>query len=98
MLNIKFNYLYRDAGNYKLYGSVIFSNPNNLSLAEVESKIRARLIDGEFFNPDKWSIPRLAFEEHDRELDHDWHEFESVELTNESAITNVPFLSNALAS
>ncbi len=26
MTNIKFNYLYRDGGNYKIHGSQIFTN------------------------------------------------------------------------
>jgi len=43
MPNIKFNYLYRDAGNYKHYGSVIFASPNDLSLLEIEIIIRAKL-------------------------------------------------------
>jgi hypothetical protein len=28
---IKFNYLYRDNGNYKQYGSVVYSNPKYYS-------------------------------------------------------------------
>ena len=30
-INLKFHYLYRDAGNYKQFGSVVLSNPTNLS-------------------------------------------------------------------
>jgi hypothetical protein len=37
MPNIKFNYLYRDGGNYKNYSSVIFRNPTNTDLAELEA-------------------------------------------------------------
>ncbi len=30
--NIQFNYIYRDAGNYKVFGYVVFANPQELSL------------------------------------------------------------------
>lgn len=49
-LKIKFSYLYRDAGNYKQYGSVVLDNPDNLSLEEIEKQIRANLIDGGVLN------------------------------------------------
>ena len=29
--NLKFEYLYRDAGNYKQYGSMVFDNPTRIS-------------------------------------------------------------------
>jgi hypothetical protein len=37
--NIKFNYLYRDGGNFKSWGKVIFSNPEKLTLNEIEIKL-----------------------------------------------------------
>lgn len=83
--NIRFTYLYRDYGNYKLFGETIFSNPENLSLAEIETRIKSRLIDGEFFNPEEWGIVRLSFENHDYEQDHEWHEYEGVEMTKNEA-------------
>jgi hypothetical protein len=78
-MNIRFNYLYRDGGNYKQYGSVVFSNPHHRALREVEQSIRSALIDGEFFNASRWQLPDLREQEWDDEMDHDWHEFESVE-------------------
>ncbi len=78
-MNIKFNYLYRDAGNYKQYGSVTFANPQGIPVDEIERNIRAALIDGEFFRPKQWEVPNLHGYEWDDELDHDWHEFERVE-------------------
>jgi hypothetical protein len=83
MLNIKFSYLYRDAANYKVYGSVVFSNPEKLSLPEIETQIRAKLIDGEFFDPVEWNVPRLQILPLDEELDHAWNEFESIEESDE---------------
>ncbi len=80
--NIRFSYLYRDAGNYKLFGQVVFRNPENLSLEETRGKIRAQLIDGEFFDATKWGLPLLQFEDYLPEVDHSWYEFEDVEFTS----------------
>lgn len=84
-MNIKFNYLYRDAGNYKTFGYEVFANPHNLSLDEIEKAIRAALIDEEYFYPEKWNVKRLKFEDFIEDFDHSWNEFESVEYTKESA-------------
>lgn len=86
--NIQFNYLYRDAGNYKAFASQVFSNPDNLGLEDVEMKIRSALIDEQFFEPSKWGIKRLKIAEWDDALDHLWHEFRSVERT--SKVSTVP--------
>ena len=88
MSNIKFNYLYRDSANYKKYGFVIFANRDNLELSEVEKGIRAKLIWGEWFYADEWGLPELFLETVDFKNDPTWHEFESVEYTDE--LQNVP--------
>jgi hypothetical protein len=79
--NIRFSYRYRDAANYKLYGETIFSNPDKITITEIIFRIKACLIDGEFFNPNEWGIWALNFEVFDGELDHDWHEYEEIEET-----------------
>ncbi|MBC6367966.1 hypothetical protein DDT91_14285 [Algoriphagus sp. AK58] len=84
-LNLKLNYRYRDAGNYKQFGSVIFSNENRLSIEEATQLIREKLISEEFFVPQNWNLPKLHFYPYDSELDHDYHEFESWEETDEKA-------------
>lgn len=78
--NVEFNYLYRDASNYKNYGSMVFSNPNHLEISKIEATIRISLIDGEFFIHEKINIPSLFFETKNED-DHGWHEFEMVSLT-----------------
>lgn len=88
MTNIKFNYLYRDGGNYKIHGSEFFTNSGNLSVDEIERIVKEALIDGEFFDPKKWDIQLLKFDNWDSELDHFWHEFESVELTSEQSTSD----------
>ncbi len=80
--NIQFNYLYRDASNYKNYGAVIFTNPNNLSVADIEGQIKQYLIDGEFFDITGLGIPHLYFDNL-IEDDHTWREFVSVEVIGE---------------
>jgi hypothetical protein len=81
--NIKFNYLYRDGGNYKVWGSEILSNPDSILLVEVEQRIRKSLIDGEFFDPKYWKVKRLKHSDWVPELDHTWNEFDSIEMTLE---------------
>jgi hypothetical protein len=88
MLNIKFNYLYRDAANYKAFGSVVFSNPEKISLAEIETQIRSRLVDGEFFDPVEWNLSRLQLLPIIEDIDHSWNEFESIEATDEKSNGN----------
>ena len=86
--NIKFNYLYRDAGNYKEFGEIVFTNQDSKSLEEIELTLRKNLIEGEFFIPEKWNVPRLSFENYLPELDHDYHEFNSLEISSETSIRN----------
>ena len=88
MNNIKFNYLYRDGNNYKQFGYIIFCNPSNVDVEVIESIIRSELIDGEFFIAENWDIPTLFFEVHNED-DHAWHEFSSIEITDESPTTNI---------
>lgn len=83
--NIKLNYRYRDAGNYKQFGYVIFSNSRQLSIGEATIQILEKLIDNEFFIPQEWDLPRLHFHPYDPELDHQYHEFENWEETFEHA-------------
>ena len=41
MVNILFEYLYRDASNWKQYGQAVFTNMGGMTLADVEAQIRA---------------------------------------------------------
>ncbi|MBL0325691.1 MAG: hypothetical protein IPP61_10995 [Cytophagaceae bacterium] len=49
---IQFNYLHRDSGNYKIFGDLIFSNPENLDIQEIIALIKEHLIDGQYFYPE----------------------------------------------
>lgn len=95
--NLKFEYLYRDAGNYKQFGFVILRNPTQISPEMAKDIIKHQLIDGEFFNPEKVRVPRLKNYEFDPELDHEWYEFEKFSLTIEKpteSITAQDFLNS----
>ena len=47
--NVSFDYRYRDAGNYKKEGSVIFRNEAKADLAALDEEIKSLLISTEFF-------------------------------------------------
>lgn len=85
MPNIKFRYRYRDAGNYKNYGSVIFANSGDVDVSELETLIRSKLFDETWFYSHEWQVPDLHFGTWDNTMDNTWHEFESVEQTEEPA-------------
>jgi hypothetical protein len=80
-VNILIEYLYRDAGNNKIWGDVVFSNRMNLDISVLECELRNALIDGEFFITENVGLPSLRFDRYDEELDHGWHEFFSIKKT-----------------
>lgn len=82
--NVKFNYLYRDASNYKSWGEVIFANPDNLPLNEIEKRLKQAFDQEIFFVADQISIDELFFEEITDD-DHCYHEFYSIEFTEKDA-------------
>lgn len=75
---IRFNYLHRDSGNWKKFGSKLFSNPEQLTIEEIAQKIRQNLIDQEYFYPEQVGIKKFKF--HRYLDDYSWYEFESVEI------------------
>ena len=75
---IQFNYLHRNSGNWKKFGSKLFSNPEQLTIAEIKQRIRENLIDQEYFYPDKVGIKKFKF--HRYLDDYSWYEFELVEI------------------
>lgn len=87
-LNIKINYLYRDASNYKQFGYVVFTNNSGLGLNYIEKILRGRLIDGEYFSASEWGFPELFFDTSTSD-DHDWHEWCGIEFTDETSNLNI---------
>ena len=82
-MNVQFTYLYRDAGNYKLWGAAVFSNKDDVDLENLEQDFRKMLIDSEFFYAERSTLPELSFDSYDRMLDHEWYEYHSMEDTAE---------------
>jgi hypothetical protein len=80
--HIKLNYLYRNAENRTISGFVIFSNPEHLSLEEVEESIKNNLINGVYIDAPKWKIPDL-FCSISGMIAQGWCEFGGVEFSNE---------------
>jgi hypothetical protein len=77
-----FEYLYRDAGNFKARGRLLLEGV--LAPDEVE-RLKERLFDREYFIAEQLNVPtpyeQLWDEcgsEPSKELDHVWHEFSCV--------------------
>jgi len=83
MPNIKLNYCYRDYANYKNFGEAIFTNPDNLSLEDIDAALHTRLMDDEWFYASQWGLKDLHFDKYDDEIDHPYHEYLGVEVTEE---------------
>lgn len=101
MPNIKFSYFYRDGGNYKKFDSVVFANPDNIGLSEIENLIRTKLIDNTWFYADAWGMPELFLETFHWRVDPTWHEYEAVEYTEDDPnlpITLSEFLANVTST
>ena len=88
-MNIKFSYRYRDYANYKRYNEVIFSNPSNKPIQEVEQFILDHLFDDKLFYSTEWKVPDLHFDDWDPDVDHFVHEFVSVSETDEKPSTEI---------
>ena len=84
-MNIRFSYLYRDYSNYKKFNEIVFNNPSNKSLKEINAFIEQHLIDGDWFYASEWKVPDLHFDNWDSEDDHFLHEFHSIEETTENS-------------
>lgn len=79
---LKFQYLYRDAANYKQYSAVCFANPTNLDLASIRQCFEEAAIDKQWFIARQVDLPELFFETLQGPDDHLLHEIESLELVS----------------
>ena len=84
--NIKFNYLYRDASNYKAWGSVIFDNPDESTLSYINTRLLNSFGMDRLFIASQIRIPDVfLYLDSDITIDdHCFHEFISVEITSEA--------------
>lgn len=82
-MNLVLEYLYRDAGNNKNWQAINFSNTLQQPVSDIEEQIRAYLIDGRYFVAEQLDLPTAYFDNHDPELDHNWHEYSELKTTDE---------------
>jgi len=109
-MNIRLEYLYRDASNYKRWAEVVFENPQDMSAAEVMETLgdatkRWRLDhDVLHFRPEQVGLPTCYFTEAgypESEDDMDLHEVYWVVATEQSCTDRRPiehFLADLAAS
>jgi len=85
MANIRFNYLYRDAGNYKKWASIVFSNPQGLTLHSVASSFANAFPEENLFIAHQIRVPEVFFYTRGNATsdDHCFHEFHTIEQTLE---------------
>ncbi len=84
--NVRLNHLYRDASNYKKWGSVIFSNQDVRILKEIEEELTACFEEQMYFVASQVEIPDVFLFIGDypfSEDDHFFHEYDSLEATDE---------------
>ena len=91
MNNIKFNYLYRDGANYKAWGEVVFPNPDQLTLDEIENRLVEAFLPDKLFIAHQISIPEkfLFVSGKFTKFDHCYHEFDAVEICEEKPTDNL---------
>ncbi len=85
MSNVKFVYLYRDGANYKVWNDVVFENPYNTSLDEIERILSSSFSPDKLFIANQISIPEqfLFLNGSFTKYDHCYHEFDYVEICEE---------------
>lgn len=96
MKYVKLWYMYRDYSNYKRHNSIVFSNPQDLSLEAIDAAIRQCLIDGEWFLHNEWRVPDMHFEETVWKDDHPLHEYHFIEAV-EQGEENVESISDFIS-
>ena len=91
MKNINFHYLYRDGANYKSWGEVVFSNPDQLTMKEIESKLIDSFLPDKLFIASQVFIPEKFLFANGKftKFDHCYHEFDSVEICKENPTDNL---------
>ena len=85
-----FEYLYRDAGNWKSWGQLLLVGEAN---AVEISSLRARFESGEFFIAEQLGVPTLFQEFRDQyggptQDDHSWHEFAGIRPATQAEISH----------
>jgi hypothetical protein len=85
---IRFNYLYRDGGNYKKWNFIDFKNPEGLEIDEINRRLENSFDMECLFNAKQAGVPEVfLFDEEEYSVnddDHCFHEYDSVEAIDAS--------------
>jgi len=83
-LNAVFRYMYRDGGNNKENGYVVFKLTTDSDLEAITEKLKKHLDEDDYFIAEQVRIPSIAFYATGKykltDLDHCWHEFDGTGL------------------
>jgi len=83
--NILFVYSYTDGLNNKTSEEIVFANPGDLGLGEIEYKLKSKLVGLEYFDPIDFMVPALFGEYADLDKNPRRHSFERVSYTDKKA-------------
>jgi hypothetical protein len=88
-----FEYLYRDAGNFKAWGELLLGGA--LTNEEI-ARLTARFDDGELFIAEQIGVPTLYEKlwqecqcDPSEELDHVWHEFSAIRAATDEDLSRL---------
>ena len=81
-MTVHFHYAYKDSLGNEKTNTVHF--PSNVTIDPLSEKdfIHQLLIDNRWFSASDLCLPELFFEDFDPNLDHGWHEFTGLSVTN----------------
>jgi len=84
--NVELTYLYRDGGNYKKRGRVVFSNPDRLNSEAVEKALRTAFLQDGLFIAAQIRVPEVfLYAEGGFSFDdHCYHELDGARQTLEA--------------
>lgn len=76
-MNIEFQYLYRDWGNFKNFGSLVFENRSRLAIDEIRRRVERTMDSDRTFVASRLKMPELFFRDipFNPQFDHGFHEF-----------------------
>lgn len=83
-MNVQFEYRYRDLGNFKRYGSVVFGNRNDLPTDNINRLLLELTGSDETFVASRLGIPEMFFPDfpYSPSLDWEMHEYCGVSQTD----------------
>lgn len=82
-MNVEFRYRYRDFGNFKNYGSVVFANREGIPIEEIDQALLHFTGSEQVFVASELAIPEMFFKEFpfSPRLDWEMHEYCGVSET-----------------